>query len=284
MNMSTSAPSDAGETASVQVLAEFIMRHSPLLVLTGAGISTASGIPGYRDANGNWQRRQPVTHQEFTGSEQVRKRYWARSMTGWPVIDNAVPNPAHAALAQLEAAGRITRLVTQNVDSLHQRAGSRNVIDLHGRLREVVCLDCGAPHERAAVQRQLESANPDFLALEAGIAPDGDADIEGDFSDFVAPACPSCGGMLKPDVVFYGGSVPRARADAAHDAVLGSEALLVVGSSLMVRSSFRLCEAAAAATKPIAAINLGRTRADHLFAFKLEADCTAALTHLAARC
>ena len=278
-----STPIDADDATNVQDLADFIMRHAPLLVLTGAGISTASGIPGYRDARGNWQRRQPVTHQEFTRSEAVRKRYWARSMTGWPVIDNAMPNPAHVALAQLEAAGRITRLVTQNVDSLHQRAGSRNVIDLHGRLREVVCLDCGALHERATVQRQLESTNPDFLAIAANIAPDGDADIEGDFSDFVAPACPSCGGMLKPDVVFYGGSVPRARADAANDAVQESGALLVIGSSLMVRSSFRLCEAAAAAAKPIAAINLGRTRADHLLTCKLEADCSVALTRIAAR-
>lgn len=269
----------------VAALADFVDAHPRLFVLTGAGVSTGSGIPGYRDRDGQWQRRQPVTHQDFLGSEAVRRRYWARSLLGFRVMAEAVPNAAHAALARLEQSGRIGQLITQNVDGLHQRAGSTRVTELHGSIRQVVCMDCGALEPRGDVQLRLESANQPFLGLAAAAAPDGDADLEGaDFENFRLPACVGCGGLLKPDVVFYGASVPRDRADAAMAALEEADAVLVAGSSLMVYSGYRFCERAHALAKPIAAINLGRTRADALLAMKVESDCAAVLDAIAARC
>ena len=265
-------------------LAAFVQAHPRLFVLTGAGVSTGSGIPGYRDVRGEWQRKQPITHQEFTANETARKRYWARSMIGFGVMADATPNAAHQALTRLEQAGRIEQLVTQNVDGLHQRAGSANVIELHGGIRQVVCLDCQALSARSTLQTRLEVANPAYQALRAATAPDGDADLDGvDFAAFDVPVCDACGGMLKPDVVFFGASVPRARADAAMEAMLRADAVLVVGSSLMVRSGYRFCEAAHAAGKPIAAINVGRTRADALLTLKIESDCAIALAAVAGR-
>ena len=272
----------AGDGDAAARLAAWLESAGRVLALTGAGISTASGIPGYRDRDGHWQRSQPITHQAFVGDGAARRRYWARSLVGWPLMARATPNAAHRALAALEAEGRVTGVVTQNVDTLHQRAGSRRVVDLHGRLDGVVCLDCGARHPRARMQAELANANPRFAALAAGVAPDGDADLEADFGDFAVPGCFACGGMLKPDVVFYGGSVPRATREAADAALAEADALLVVGSTLMVRSSYRLCEEAARLGKPVAALNLGRTRADALFSLKIEADCLAALAPLAA--
>ena len=266
----------------INSLAAFVSRSNRLLVLTGAGISTASGIPAYRDAEGNWQRKPPVTHQEFLCSTSVRKRYWARSMLGWPMMQGARPNPAHAALAALEKRGHAAQLVTQNVDGLHTAAGSSRVIELHGRLREVRCTRCGALHPRTTMQKWLESGNPAFANQSAAVAPDGDADLEADFDSFHVPDCPACEGILKPDVVFYGDSVPKPRADAALTATHEADAVLVVGSTLMVRSSYKLCEAAHAAGKPIAAINIGRTRADPLLSLKLQADCGSTLAALAA--
>lgn len=266
----------------VDTLATFVSRSDRLLVLTGAGISTASGIPGYRDAEGNWQRKPPVTHQEFMGSATVRKRYWARSMLGWPMMRGARPNPAHAALAALERQGRVAQLVTQNVDGLHTAAGSSRVIELHGRLREVRCTQCGNLHPRISMQTWLESANPAFADHSAAVAPDGDADLDADFDAFEVPDCPACEGILKPDVVFYGDSVPKPRADAAMAAASDADAVLVVGSTLMVRSSYKLCEAAHTAGKPIVAINIGRTRADPLLSLKLQEDCGSALAALTA--
>jgi NAD-dependent SIR2 family protein deacetylase len=266
----------------VDTLAAFVSRSDRLLVLTGAGISTASGIPGYRDAEGNWQRKPPVTHQEFMGSATVRKRYWARSMLGWPMMRGARPNPAHAALAALERQGRVAQLVTQNVDGLHTAAGSSRVIELHGRLREVRCTQCGNLHPRISMQTWLESANPAFADHSAAVAPDGDADLDADFDAFEVPDCPACEGILKPDVVFYGDSVPKPRADAAMAAANDADAVLVVGSTLMVRSSYKLCEAAHTAGKPIVAINIGRTRADPLLSLKLQEDCGSALAALTA--
>jgi NAD-dependent SIR2 family protein deacetylase len=254
-------------------LVAFVRAHPRLFVLTGAGVSTASGIPGYRDAHGQWQRKAPVTHQQFTGSDAVRKRYWARSMLGWPVIARAQPNAAHRALAQLESAGHVHHLVTQNVDGLHQRAGSQRVIDLA----------CGMASSRAALQSVLLAANAQFAERTAATAPDGDAELETDFDTFVVPACTACGGMLKPDVVFYGANVPRQRVDAALAALDGADALLVVGSSLMVYSGYRFCEHAHARRIPIAALNRGHTRADKLLALKVEADCGMALSPLAAQ-
>jgi NAD-dependent SIR2 family protein deacetylase len=206
-------------------------------------------------------------------------------MIGWPRIAKARPNAAHRALARLERALGFARLVTQNVDGLHQRAGSADVVELHGNLARVVCLDCGTAHMRDAIQRLLEDANPGFLDGSAAVAPDGDADVDvADLDAFAVAACPRCGGDLKPDVVFFGENVPRERVASAMRALEAADAMLVVGSSLMVYSGFRFCERAAALGLPIAAINRGRTRADALFAVKIEASCAEALSALADRC
>ena len=262
-------------------LREFIDRHPRLFVLTGAGCSTASGIPDYRDDNGDWKRARPVMLQPFLADESTRQRYWARSVVGWQRMRAARPNDAHRALAVLERDGRIEQLVTQNVDGLHQAAGSRDVIDLHGRVDVVVCLDCGARVPRARVQAELVRRNPGFAALEALAAPDGDADLEQvDFAAFDVPACERCGGLLKPDVVFFGENVPKERVGRAMAALQRSDAVLVVGSSLMVLSGYRFAQAAAAAGKPIAAVNLRLTRADDLLALKIAERCTDALSFL----
>jgi len=260
-----------------QPLNDFIARARRLFVLTGAGCSTASGIPDYRDADGQWKRTPPVTFQAFMGEASTRQRYWARSLVGWPRFGHAVPNGTHHALAALEASGRIEVLLTQNVDVLHQRAGSTRVIDLHGRLDTVRCMGCERRSERERLQQRLLLANPGWDALDAGIAPDGDADLETDFSSFVVPDCEQCGGLLKPDVVFFGENVPRDRVETVHAHLQRADAMLVVGSSLMVYSGFRFVQAAAKAGLPIAALNRGRTRADDLFQFKDERDCAEAL-------
>lgn len=267
-------------------LAAFARDHPRLLVLTGAGCSTASGIPGYRDREGQWQGRAPVQYADFVGSVHARRRYWSRSVLGWQRVSAAQPNATHHVLAALERAGVVRTLVTQNVDGLHQRAGSRRVVDLHGRLDEVECLECGGRVARADVQSQLVAWNPSCrAALAAGRAaparPDGDADWEADLADFVVPECPSCGGVLKPSVVFFGENVPRGRVDAVLEALGAADALLVVGSSLRVFSGYRFCLAAQAAGKPVAAVNDGATRADPLFALKVEDDCGRVLTRLA---
>ncbi|MCH2093173.1 MAG: NAD-dependent protein deacetylase [Pseudoxanthomonas sp.] len=262
-------------------LEDFISAHRRLFVLTGAGCSTGSGIPDYRDEQGAWKRTPPVTYQAFVGDGINRRRYWARSLVGWPRIAQAQPNAAHRALAALEAQGRCSQLLTQNVDGLHQAAGSRAVIDLHGRLDAVVCLGCGASSSRADVQRRLAEANPAWAGLAAGAAPDGDADLEDrDFATFQVPACDSCGGMLKPDVVFFGENVPRTRVDAAMARLAQADGMLVVGSSLMVYSGLRFVHAAVRAQIPVAAVNLGRTRADDLLRFRMAAPCGDALRFL----
>ena len=191
-------------------LRDFVERHERLFVLTGAGCSTASGIPDYRDTNGDWKRARPVMLQNFLAEDLTRKRYWARSLVGWQRMHAARPNGAHHALAALESAGRVEQLVTQNVDGLHQAAGSRNVIDLHGRIDAVRCLECGARVPRADVQTELVRRNPRFARLDARVAPDGDADLEdAAFAEFDVPPCHACGGRLKPDVVFFGEGVPK---------------------------------------------------------------------------
>ena len=262
-------------------LEDFIAAHRRLFVLTGAGCSTGSGIPDYRDEQGAWKRTPPVTYQAFVGDGITRRRYWARSLVGWPRIAQAQPNAAHRALAALEAQGRCSQLLTQNVDGLHQAAGSRAVIDLHGRLDAVVCLGCCASSSRADVQRRLAEANPAWAGLAAGAAPDGDADLEDrDFATFQVPACDACGGMLKPDVVFFGENVPRTRVDAAMARLAQADGMLVVGSSLMVYSGLRFVHAAVRAQIPVAAVNLGRTRADDLLRFRMAAPCGDALRFL----
>ena len=261
------------------MLADYIRRHPRLLVLTGAGISTDSGIPDYRDTRGAWKRRQPVQHQAFLSEPSLRQRYWGRSLLGWPVMRNATPNPAHHHLAELEAMGYTELLVTQNVDRLHQKAGSREVIDLHGRADQVICLACGYQCHRDQVHERCAALNPGFLTLSAGAAPDGDADLEVDFSDFRVADCPRCGGILKPDVVFFGDFVPRERVDRGLDYLRDADGLLVVGSSLMVYSGLRFCRYAREWGKPMAALNLGRTRADDMLDLRLTANITATLSH-----
>lgn len=259
-------------------LQPFIETHRRLFVLTGAGVSTDSGIPDYRDREGEWKRAPPVTLQAFMHEHATRQRYWARSLVGWPHFSRARPNPAHRALAQLERRGQIELLVTQNVDRLHQRAGSERVVDLHGRLDEVRCMACDWRAPRDAFQLQLIERNPTWQHLDAAIAPDGDADLDGqDFARFDVPPCPRCGGIVKPDVVFFGEGVPRARVEAATQALHAADAVLVVGSSLMVYSGYRFVQAAARTGKPVAAVTLGRTRADALLSLKVDARCSDAL-------
>lgn len=258
--------------ASVEAeLADFLSRHRRVLALTGAGLSTASGIPGYRDKDGVRRGRTPIQGPEFRRNEAVRRRYWARSMVGWSTMSRAEPNAGHLAMAELEAAGYLHSVITQNVDGLHQRAGSKRLIELHGNLHQVVCLECRARYARASLQPQLERDNPELANVLAQPLPDGDAAVEPDaLEDFQAPACAACGGVLMPDVVFFGDNVPPARTAQALAEMEEADALLVVGSSLMVFSGFRFCRMAAAAGKPIAAINAGKTRADDLISLKLE--------------
>jgi len=262
-------------------LREFIDGHEKLFVLTGAGCSTASGIPDYRDADGEWKRGRPILLQDFVAREHSRKRYWARSLIGFRRMRAARPNDAHRALAALESQGRVTQLVTQNVDGLHQAAGSRNVVDLHGRVDVVCCLSCDRRIAREQVQSDLVERNPAFASLDALEAPDGDAALDGiDFAAFDVPACDACGGLLKPDVVFFGERVPAERVQRAFAALAEANAMLVVGSSLMVYSGFRFTQAAAQAGKPIASVNLGRTRADNLLTLKVAARCADALSFI----
>jgi NAD-dependent SIR2 family protein deacetylase len=268
--------------STANALIEYIERHPRLFVLTGAGCSTDSGIPDYRDDTGEWKRTaRPIMIQEFLANERARQRYWARSLVGFRRMRAARPNDAHRSLASLERRGRLAQLVTQNVDGLHQAAGSRTVIDLHGRIDVVRCLGCQRRMPREQMQSELVRRNPAYAALDAFEAPDGDAHLEGvTFDTFDVPACDACGGLLKPDVVFFGENVPGERVRHAMGALDDADAMLVVGSSLMVYSGYRFVTAMAAAGKPIAAINLGRTRADDLLALKVADRCADALSFL----
>jgi NAD-dependent SIR2 family protein deacetylase len=264
--------------AELSALRAFLDGHGRIFTLTGAGCSTDSGIPDYRDGEGAWKRRPPINFQTFMGGEPARARYWARSMVGWRRFGNVRPNAAHRALADMERQGRIVLLVTQNVDGLHQAAGSRQVVDLHGRLDEVRCMNCDWRGPRRAWQELLDELNPGWAALDAPDAPDGDADLEGvDFGSFRVPPCPRCGGIVKPDVVFFGENVPRERHDRALAALGEADAVLVVGSSLMVHSGWRYVRDAALRGLPIAAVNLGRTRADELLTLKVQRACAPVL-------
>jgi NAD-dependent SIR2 family protein deacetylase len=268
------APPEADDAA----LRDFLAGSRRVFVLTGAGCSTESGIPDYRGPEGEWKRKQPIELQPFLRDPLTRSRYWARSLVGWRSFGGATPNQAHHALATLERAGTIGLLVTQNVDGLHQAAGSRRVVDLHGRLDRVACLSCRHTSQRQSWQRLLHDLNDSWAGLDAPVAPDGDADLEGvDFSAFVVPDCPRCGGLVKPDVVFFGENVPPWRHTQASAALATSDAMLVVGSSLMVHSGYRYALAAHRRGLPIAAVNIGRTRADHLLTLKVSASAGATL-------
>ncbi len=270
-----------GDGAGAQALARFLERRPRLFVLTGAGCSTASGIPDYRDPAGEWKHARPVQYADFMARHAVRQRYWARSMVGWPRMAAAAPNRAHHALTALQQRGQVERLVTQNVDGLHQKAGTESVIDLHGRIDAVICMACRLGLSRADWQAEVAALNPAW-ERHIGVAserPDGDVEIaQADYAGFVVPPCPRCAGIVKPDVVFFGEAVPAGRVSEAKAALAGADALLVVGSSLMVFSGFRFARHAAEADKPVVIVNRGRTRADDLAALRIDGDCGETLT------
>ncbi|MCC5949601.1 MAG: NAD-dependent protein deacetylase [Nitriliruptoraceae bacterium] len=259
-----------------------LLAAGEVLVLTGAGVSTDSGIPDYRGPDGRARNAQPMTYQAFVGSEPDRRRYWARSHLGWARIAAARPNVTHRAVAHLEAAGVLTGTVTQNVDGLHERAGSQQVIDLHGRLDRVVCLGCGSRRPRLEIGLRLDCVNPGFrtrvTAERSALRPDGDVDLDdAAIEGFRVVDCRACGGLLKPDVVYFGEQVPRDRVRAALEALDRARALLVLGSSLMVGSGYRFATAAARRGLPVAIVTRGVTRADHLASLRIDAPLARAL-------
>ncbi len=248
--------------------------------LTGAGVSTDSGIPDYRGPGA--PVRTPMTYQEFVSGPAAQQRYWARSFLGWSRMRHAVPNPAHHALARLGASGRTDLLITQNVDGLHERAGTPTVCALHGRIADVVCLACRHRSGRVALQERMRLLNPGFAAAHQSAAsrPDGDVELEST-GGFEVPACEVCGGVLKPDVVFFGENVPKDRVQRGYDAVESTDALLVAGSSLTVLSGLRFVRHAAKLGRPVVIVNRGATRGDDLATHKLDLGCADFLTALA---
>lgn len=274
--LTQSQPEEISERA--KDLAEFFNTHSNVLVLTGAGISVPSGIPEYRDENGNWKHSRPVQYKEFMRSALVYRRYWARSTLGWRVMGRAAPNAAHRALAQLEAANLIDCVVTQNVDRLHTRAGQRDVVNLHGHLGTASCQQCHLQVEREALQEHLEASNADWLAeyrTPVSQKPDGDVAMEDAAHDrFVPPTCISCNGLIKPDVVFFGENIPASTSETVRARQANADALLVIGSSLIVFSGFRIARDFHQRSLPIGLINPGKTRADELVSFKYTDDAS----------
>ncbi|WP_455924600.1 NAD-dependent protein deacetylase [Pseudomonas putida] len=261
-----------------------LMAERRFVVLTGAGISTPSGIPDYRDSEGVRRGRAPMMYQEFLSGAALRQRYWARAMLGWPKVRQAQANVAHQALSDLQARGCIDGLITQNVDGLHDQAGSTEVVELHGNLHRVLCLDCGQRLPRDEVQAVMVAQNPYLAGVDATQAPDGDTLLDPRFeARFKVPVCPHCHGeRLKPDVVFFGENVAAPTAERAMSLANEAQGLLVVGSSLMAYSAFRLCRAVAERGQPVVAINLGKTRGDDLLTFKLPLPCDECLPRVAA--
>jgi len=260
----------------VQRLQEFIEPSRRLLVLTGAGISTESGIPDYRSEGVGLyatSTKRPIQHKTFMESSKARQSYWARNFVGWPRWSSTLPNPAHLALAAWEAAGRLQGVVTQNVDQLHYKAGSKSVVELHGTNSRVTCTSCSFYSPRMAFQRVLEEANPEMSTWQAELRPDGDAELSAEeVANFRVPSCPKCDtGILKPYVVFFGDNVPRPRVEEVRRQVAASDALLVVGSSLYVFSGYRFVTQARELGIPVALLNIGNTRADGQVALKVEA-------------
>ncbi|MEP6815124.1 MAG: NAD-dependent protein deacetylase [Marmoricola sp.] len=253
-----------------------------LVVLTGAGLSTDSGIPDYRGPGSTG--RTPMTYQEFVSGPESQCRYWARAHVGWSRMRHAEPNAGHRAVTALEEQGRVVLLVTQNVDGLHERAGSRSVVALHGRIADVVCIDCRQVVSRAKVQARMGSLNPGYVRRhgDAAVRPDGDVDLD-DTSGFVVPQCEGCGGRLKPDVVFFGENVPKDRVERCYAALDRADALLVAGSSLTVMSGLRFVRYAAKAGLPVVIVNRGATRGDELASVKVDRGCSEFLAELVAR-
>jgi NAD-dependent SIR2 family protein deacetylase len=271
----TTAPAESPELVT-------LLTGRRIAVLTGAGLSTDSGIPDYRGPDS--PPSNPMTIRQFTSDPVFRQRYWARNHVGWRHMDDTRPNAGHRALAALERSGVVTGVITQNVDLLHTKAGSRNVVDLHGTYARVVCLDCGYTMSRVALAEQLEALNPGFLErAEAtgglAVAPDADADVS-DTASFRYVDCPACAGMLKPDIVYFGESVPKHIVERAYLLVDDAQALLVAGSSLTVFSGYRFVRHAAARGIPVAIVNRGRTRGDDLATVKVDGGCSELLVLL----
>ncbi|NTX08659.1 NAD-dependent protein deacetylase [Myxococcus sp. CA040A] len=259
-----------------------LLRGRRTVVLTGAGCSTESGIPDYRGPGTRARARNPIQHREFLQRPEVRARYWARSLLGWPRFASAHPNPAHRALAALEQGGHVPGLITQNVDRLHHAAGSSRVIELHGALARVRCLDCGAQEARVDLQARLLALNPDFSHQVLELRPDGDAELSSEaLQSFQVPACVRCGGTLKPDVVFFGDNVPAPTVTEAFALLEEGDALLVVGSSLAIYSGYRFLVRAAERHVPIAILNLGECRGVELADLRVEASAGDVLPRLA---
>ena len=262
------------------MLIDDVLGDRTFAVLTGAGVSTDSGIPDYRGPGSGRPPVSPMTYQEIVAGPEPQQRYWARSYVGWARMHDAVPNAGHHALSRLEGRGLCTGVITQNVDGLHEQAGSQRLVALHGRIAEVLCLGCGDRMSRAVLQQELAQRNPGWLDRHAAAParPDGDVEVD-DTADFVAPECTACGGVLKPDVVFFGENVPKDRVARSYDLVDGSDALLVLGSSLTVMSGFRFVRHAAKRGVPVVIVNRGRTRGDDLATYKLDVGTTQFLTH-----
>lgn len=259
------------------------LKNKRILILGGAGVSTDSGIPDYRGPQSSKTPRNPIRYQQFIQNPAFRQRYWARSVVGWPIMQRATPNPGHYALAQLESAGVVSGLLTQNVDGLHQQAGSKRVLELHGSLAVVRCLVCNKLESRRELQARMLALNPEFEAQALDVAPDGDAEVpEAMIAAFVVPACRECDGVLKPDVVFFGENVPKQRVFNAWRMLDDADVLMVVGSSLTVFSGYRFVVRAAKEQKPVVIINQGVTRGDELASLKLNAPLGETLPQLVA--
>jgi NAD-dependent SIR2 family protein deacetylase len=267
-----------GVSAEIERGIELLAGRSTV-VLTGAGISTDSGIPDYRGDGA--PRRTPMTYSDFLSGVEARRRYWARGYVGWRHLSAATPNDGHRAVVAMERSGAASAVITQNVDGLHSAAGSKDVVELHGRMADVVCLECGCRFARARVQEWLSELNPDFDPQAAEIAPDGDVVVDS-ADGFVVAACDRCGGVLKPDVVFFGEVVPRTRVEHSFALTDEAEAMLVAGSSLAVLSGFRFVRHAHGRGIPVVIVNRGATRADELATLKIDAGCSETLAAFAA--
>ncbi|MGW5723762.1 NAD-dependent protein deacetylase [Amycolatopsis sp. NPDC003865] len=279
----TSPDAPLPRTSSLDELAEVVARGR-VAVLSGAGLSTESGIPDYRGESGSLRKHTPMTYDEFVTSAEGRRRYWARSHLGWRTIARADPNDGHHAVAALRDGGYLGGVITQNVDGLHQAAGTADAVELHGSLDRVICLDCRRLSERAELDRRLREANPDFGGEATRVNPDGDVELPEDVVRRFTPVpCTECDGVLKPDVVFFGENVPRPRVERCYRLVDEARALLVLGSSLTVMSGLRFVRHAAAAGKPVVIVNRGETRGDRYASVRVDLPLGRALTELAAR-
>lgn len=264
-------------TEDVRKLKEFIDKHHRLCILTGAGISTESGIPDYRSAEVGLYARsnhKPILYKEFCNNEAIRRRYWARNYIGWPRFSSLKPNITHEILKDLEYVGKVECIVTQNVDNLHSKAGSKKVIELHGTAFRIMCFNCDQKIYRHELQEVFQKLNPSMVATTQMIRPDGDVELsQAQVENFNVPACNNCGGILKPDITFFGENISRNIVEKVKNNIENSDALLILGTSLATFSSYRIVLQAVEANKPIAIVNIGKTRADEFINLKLEGRC-----------